>query len=184
MLGLETAHNLIIEYLWSQAYQQVYVIPPSVVKSNRGRFRQSGARDDQSDGYLLADILRTDRGRLQPWHPDSLLTRQMRAKVSWIHHLTRASTRLSNRLRAVLLRYYPAALQVFPDLSTQIALEFIRTAPPGLVDLAELVDLPNSRPLHPKKLPGCFSLEEDYPSQPDCADLSRRSPPTGACFCR
>ena len=66
MLGLETAHNLIIEYLWSQAYQQVYVIPPSVVKSNRNRFRQSRARDDQSDGYLLADILRTDRGRLQP----------------------------------------------------------------------------------------------------------------------
>jgi len=66
MLGLETAHNLIIEYLWSQAYQQVYVIPPSVVKSNRNRFRQSGARDDQSDGYFLADILRTDRGRLQP----------------------------------------------------------------------------------------------------------------------
>ena len=129
MLGLETAHNLIIAYLWSQAYQQVYVIPPSVVKSNRGRFRQSGARDDQSDGYLLADILRIDRGRLQPWHPDSLLTRQMRAKVSWIQHLTRASTRLSNRLRSVLLRYYPAALQVFPDLSTQIALEFIRTYP-------------------------------------------------------
>jgi hypothetical protein len=47
------------------------------------------------------------QGRL--WHPDSLLTRLMRAKVSWIHHLTRASTRLSNRLRAVLLRYYPAA---------------------------------------------------------------------------
>jgi len=52
MLGLETAHNLIIECLWSQAYQQVYVIPPSVVKSNRGHFRQRGARDDQSDEYL------------------------------------------------------------------------------------------------------------------------------------
>jgi hypothetical protein len=84
---------------------------------------KAGARDDQSDGYLLADILRTDRGHLQPWHPDSLLTRQMPVKVSWIQHLTRSSTRLSNRLRAVLLRYYPAALQVFPDLSTQIALE-------------------------------------------------------------
>jgi hypothetical protein len=36
--GLETAHNLIIEFLWSQSYQQVYVIPPSVVKSNRNRF--------------------------------------------------------------------------------------------------------------------------------------------------
>jgi transposase len=169
MLGLETAHNLIIEYFWSQSYQQVYVIPPSVVKSNRNRFRQSGARDDQSDGYLLADILRTDRGRLQPWHPDSLLTRQMRAKVSWIQHLTRASTRLSNRLRAVLLRYYPAALQVFPDLSTQIALEFIRAYPTpeaaaGLT-LAEFVEFAHQQGYsHPKKLPGCYAhLKGDYP---------------------
>ncbi len=169
MLGLETAHNLIIEYLWSQAYQQVYVIPPSVVKSNRNRFRQSGARNDQSDGYLLADILRTDRGRLQPWHPDSLLTRQMRAKVSWIHHLTRACTRLSNQLRAVLLRYYPAALQAFPDLSTQIALEFLRAYPTpqaaASLTLAELVDFAQQQGYsHPKKLPRCYArLKRDYP---------------------
>jgi transposase len=168
-LGLETAHNLIIEFLWSQSYQQVYVIPPSVVKSNRNRFRQSGARDDQSDGYLLADILRTDRGRLQPWHPDSLLTRRMRAKVSWIQHLTRASTRLSNRLRAVLLRYYPVALQVFPDLSTQIALEFIRTYPTpqtaARLTWADFVDFAHQQAYsHPKKLPHCFArLKGDYP---------------------
>jgi transposase len=147
----------------------VYVIPPSVVKSNRNRFRQSGARDDQSDGYLLADILRTDRGRLQPWHPDSLLTRQMRAKVSWIQHLTRASTRLSNRLRAVLLRYYPAALRVFPDLNTQIALEFIRTYPTpqaaARLTFAEFVDFAQQQGYsHPKKLPSCYAgLKRDYP---------------------
>ena len=169
VIGLETAHNLIIDYLWSQAYAQVYVIPPSVVKSNRGRYRQSGARDDQSDGYLLADILRTDRGRLQPWHPDSLETRQMRAKVSWIAHLTRASTRLSNRLRAVLLRYYPAGLQVFPDLSSQIALQFIQTfpTPEAAADLsyAQFADFARQRRYsHPQKLPGYFAqLQAEYP---------------------
>ncbi len=144
-------------------------LPPSVVKSNRSRFRQSGARDDQSDGYLLADILRTDRGRLQPWHPDSLLTRQMRAKVSWIQHLTRASTRLSNRLRAVLLRYYPAALQVFPDPSTQIALEFIQAYPTpqaaAKLTFAEFEAFAHQQAYsHPKKLPLCFArLKGDYP---------------------
>ena len=55
-LGLETAHNLIIAYLWSQAYQQVYVIRPSVVKSNPGRFRQSGACDDQSAVALSMSV--------------------------------------------------------------------------------------------------------------------------------
>jgi transposase len=111
LIGLETAHNLLIDYLWSQDYPQVYVLPPNQVKSNRGRFRQSQAKDDPTDARRIADILRTDRGRLQPWHPDQLLTRQIRAKVSLILHLSKQTTRLSNRLRSVLLRYYPAALQ-------------------------------------------------------------------------
>ena len=43
------------------------------------------ARDDQRDGRLIADGLRTDRARLYPWRPDSLLIRQMRTQVSLIH---------------------------------------------------------------------------------------------------
>lgn len=129
VVGLETAHNLVIDFLWSRQYEQVYVIPPSVVKSNRGRFGSSGARTDPKDARLIAEVLRTDRGRLQPWHPDSLLTRQIRAKVSLIGYLTRNIVRTSNRLRAVLLRYYPAALCVSSNLRTQIALQFICAYP-------------------------------------------------------
>jgi len=130
MIGLETAHNILIDYLWSQGYSNLYVVPPSQVKSNQGRFRQSGAKDDPADARLIADILRTDRDRLQPWHPDSLLTRQMRAKIRWIVHLKKQVIRLSNRLAAVLLRYYPAALAVFTTgLTTQIAPEFVRAYP-------------------------------------------------------
>lgn len=129
VVGLETAHNLFIDFLWAQQYTQVYVIPPSVVKSNRGRHGSSGARTDQSDAFLLADILRTDRGRLQLWHPDSLLTRQIRAKVSYIAHLTRNIVRTSNRLRSVLLRYHPAVLHVFSSMQTQIRLRFICAYP-------------------------------------------------------
>jgi transposase len=129
VIGLETAHNLIIDFLWAQQYEEVYVVPPSVIKSNRGRFGSSGARTDLSDARLIADVLRTDRGRLQPWHPDSLLTRQIRAKVSLIGFLTRDIVRTSNRLRAVLLRYYPAAMCVSSNLRTQLALQFIRAYP-------------------------------------------------------
>ena len=85
LVALETAHNLIIDFLWARSYQQVYVIPPSVIKSSRGRYGQSGARDDRRDSRLIADVLRTDQARLHPWRPDSLLTRQIRAKVSLIN---------------------------------------------------------------------------------------------------
>lgn len=128
-VGLETAHNLLIDYLWAQGYSQVYVVPPSVVKSSRGRYRWSGARTDGSDARLLADLLRTDRHRLQPWFPDRLLTRQLRAKVGLYFHLVRSGLQLRNRLRAVLLRYYPAALEVFYHLDAQISLAFIQAYP-------------------------------------------------------
>jgi len=129
LVALETAHNLLIDYLWARNYTQVYVVPPSVVKGSRQRYRQSGARTDQSDAEPLAQLLRTDQHRLQPWWPDSLLTRQMRSKISLHLHLTRSSVRLTNRLRAVLLRYYPAALEVFSSLASPLTLDFIQAFP-------------------------------------------------------
>ena len=102
LVGLETAHNLLIDFLWARGYTQLYVIPPSVVKSSRGRYGASGARSDAQDAHLLADLLRTDRARLYPWSPDSRLTRQLRARVNWINFLTRTQLRLSNRLPATI----------------------------------------------------------------------------------
>lgn len=125
LVGLETAHNLLLDYLWERGYSQVYVIPPFVVKSSRGRYGNSGARDDSQDAQLLADLLRTDRARLQPWKPDTQLTRQIRAKVGFINSLTHSSNRVSNRLRAVLLRYYPVALELFSGLLIPTTLAFI-----------------------------------------------------------
>lgn len=169
LVALETAHNLVIDFLWAQGYGQLDVIPPSVIKSCRGRFGQSGARTDRQDGRLIADVLRTDRARLYPWHPDGLLTRQMRAKVSLLHHLTRSSVRWSNRLRAVLLRYYPAALKVFKSLKHFITLHFIiayntprAAAKLSWADFAAFARQHGYS--HTKKLPGCFArLQQAYP---------------------
>jgi transposase len=129
LVGLETSHNILIDFLWDRNYQQVYVIPPNAVKSSQGRYRQSAARNDQSDARLIADMLRTDLPRWQVWRPGSSLVRQMKAKVSMINYLTRQIIGSSNRLRAVLLRYYPAALRVFSGLQAQITLKFIQTYP-------------------------------------------------------
>jgi len=46
VVGLETAHNLLVDYLWDQQYTQIYILPPNAVKSAQKRFRQSGAKDD------------------------------------------------------------------------------------------------------------------------------------------
>jgi transposase len=125
LVGLETAHNLLLDYLWNHGYQQIYVIPPRVVKSSRGRYGHSAARDDTLDAQLLADLMRTDRARLLPWQPDSQLTRQIRARVAFVTYLTHAANRVHNRLRAGLLRYYPQALELFSGLMVPTTLAFI-----------------------------------------------------------
>ena len=163
LVGLETAHNLLIDFLWARGYTQVYVIPPSVTKSRRRRYGQSGAHTDQDDAYLLADLLRTDKHRLQPWRPDSALTRHMRAKVSLLLHLTRSSVRLSNRLRAVLLRYYLAPLQVFCSLDAPITLNFICQYPiPQAAVALSYEEFQTFARQHryprPKKLPALYAI--------------------------
>lgn len=169
MIALETSYNLVLDFLWAQGYPQIYVIPPSVIKSCGGRYGSSGARTDPQDGRLIADVLRTDRHRLQPWQPDGLLTRQMAVKVSLVRHLTQQSTRWSNRLRAVLLRYYPAALTVFGSLTSQIALHFIirYPTPQAAANLTwtefEASAQQQGYP-HRQKLPQCFArLQQPYP---------------------
>lgn len=128
-VGMETAHNLLIDFLWARAYTQVYVVAPSAVKSARKRYRQTNAHHDLSDAYVISDMVRTDQARLQPWHPDGVVILQMRAKVSLLLYLTRQMTRTSNRLRAVLLRYYPAALHVFSNPLPLIAWHFLQAFP-------------------------------------------------------
>jgi len=95
------AHNLLIDFLWGRDYIQIFVIPPSVVQSVRKRYNQSGAHADSSEAFLLAELLRTDRAHLQPWHPDSSLTQQTRTKENLIHFHTCSTVRLSNDALAV-----------------------------------------------------------------------------------
>ena len=177
VVGLETAHNLLVDFLWDQGYEQVYVLPPNAVKSAQGRYRQSGAKNDASDARLIADMLRTDQGRYTAWVPDLALTRQMRAKVSLVIFLTHDMVRTENRLRAVLLRYYPAALEVFSSLDAQVTLAFIQeySLPQAAAQLTFeqfKTFLKQHRHTQPKQWAGCYARLQRPQPQADPAILA------------
>jgi transposase len=172
IVGLETAHNLLVDFLWEQGYERVYILPPNAVKSAQGRYRQSGAKDDRWDARLIADMLRTDQKRYQKWQPDSRLTRQIRTAVRFVDHLNQELVRNSNRLRAVLLRYYPAAVKLFSHLDAPVSLAFIQSYPTPQA-AAQLsftqfqVFLRQHHHTQPKKWAEIYSrLQDPYP----CAD--------------
>ena len=136
LIAIETAHNLLVDYLHEMGYT-LYILAPSLVSSNRGRQGSSGAKDDDRDAQLLAEILRTDLGQLIPWQPDGPLVRQIRTLLTWVDQLTKSIVRQRNRLRANLLRFYPQALDAFEPLQTQFSLRFL-TAFPGPASLETL----------------------------------------------
>jgi transposase len=172
VIGLETQHNLIVDFLWGQGYGQVYILPPHATQSSRHRFKSSPAHDDQDDAELIADLLRVDLHRFRPWKPGSALTQAIRSRVKFVIFETRQIVRLTNRLRAVLLRYYPAAMHVFSGLDTQIALKFIQSYPiPQLAAQLEFSEFQSfAKQCHypnPTKLMGRFArLKQAFPQTP------------------
>jgi transposase len=171
VVGMETVHSLLIDFLWEQGYEQIYILPPNQVKSSRGRRRQSGAKDDRQDADLIAEIVRTDRPRLHPWQPGSPLLQQMRASLGTIRFLTQENVRLSNRLRSVLLRYYPAALHVFSSLDTQINLKFIQAYPTpqaaARLSLADFQHFARQQHYSLKRTVACYArLQQPYAPTP------------------
>jgi transposase len=127
-IAIETNYHLLLDFLVSRKYT-IFILPPNVVASSRGRFGSSGRRNDRSDAHLIADICRTDQHRFKPWQRDGRQINQMKALLRLIDDLTQSTTRYSNRLRSILLRAYPVAQGLFHDLTTQIALEFLITYP-------------------------------------------------------
>jgi len=123
-VGIETAHNLIVDYYLARNYH-VFVIAPSVTKATQKRYGNSGAYTDQSAAFLLADLLRTDRVRFTPWRPHGELVEYMQAKVRLLKTLNQDIVRGTNRLQAVLLRVNPQPIDLFSKLTTEICLHFL-----------------------------------------------------------
>lgn len=169
LVGIETAHNLLIDWLWSQGFEQIYVIPPGTVDKSRQRFHLSGAKDDHLDVDEITHLLRVERHRLLSWHPGSSRLQQMRAAVRFALFLSKRVVADANRLSAVLSRYYPAALATFSSwptpLACQLILHYPDPAQAKTVSYAQFKAFAlDHRYPNPKQLLACFDrFQATYP---------------------
>jgi transposase len=127
-IGIETPHNLLVDYLVDLNYP-VYSIFPGSMKSFRKRYRSSGARDDNFDAYVIADVLRTDTACWRKVDFGSDLVREMRILVRDHHHLIAEQTALTNSFRSTLKEYYPEYVHFFVDVACASSLAFILAFP-------------------------------------------------------
>jgi transposase len=108
---------------------RVVVIASRHVKALRSRYGSAGNKDDRSDAYILADVLRTDGRRLRALIPDSPTTMALRASVRARKDLVHTRVGLVQQLSAHLALVFPGALGLFSRLDSPIAEAFLTRFP-------------------------------------------------------
>jgi transposase len=170
-IAIERPSGLLVDVL-VEAGHPVVPIHPNAVKASRPRYRASGARNDRSDAYLLADLLRTDVHRFAPLRPQSDAIRALRALVRGRDDLVATRVQLANQLRATLDRFWPGAAAIFAEIDIPIALAFIDRYP-----------TPHSAVRLGEKRLASFLAQHCYSGRRTPAELLRRlyAAPTGLC---
>ena len=127
-IAIEVPHDAVVESLLLSGFA---VFSINTRQSDRFRDRSSpaGAKDDRRAARVLADALRTDRNSFRRLElPDPRVV-ELRDLTRTVEDLTRQRTRLSNRIRQQLGRYYPQFAELSNNLTEIWLLELWRMAP-------------------------------------------------------
>jgi len=128
VIGIETDRGPWVAALVAAGYV-VYPVNPLQASRYRERHGVSGAKSDQGDSHMLADMVRTDSHQLRPAAGDSPEAGAIKVVARTHKTLIWERTRAVQRLRHQLREYFPAALEAFEDLDAPDVLELLAKAP-------------------------------------------------------
>jgi len=112
-----------------EAGHPVVPVQAGAIKAWRDAEVVSGAKSDPGDAAVIAEYLRLRRHRLRTLQPFSAETRALRAVVRTRDDLVAQRVAATNQLAACLDAFWPGAKQVFADLASPIALDFLTRYP-------------------------------------------------------
>jgi transposase len=128
VIGIETDRGPWVAALIAAGYT-VYPVNPLQASRYRERHGVSGAKSDQGDSHMLADMVRTDSHQLRPAAGDSPDAEAIKVVARTHKTLIWDRTRAVQRLRHQLREYFPAALEAFEDLDAPDVLDLLGKAP-------------------------------------------------------
>jgi transposase len=114
-VAIEMPHGPVVEMLLEHGFV-VFAINPKQLDRFRDRFTVAGAKDDSRDAHVLGSSLRTDRSAFRRLALDNPLVIELREWSRIADELQQERTRLCNRLRQQLWRYYPQAVELTADV--------------------------------------------------------------------
>ena len=117
-VAIEVPHGAVVEMLLDRG-ANVYAINPKQLDRFRDRFTVAGAKDDRRDAWVLADSLRTDQNCFKHLELDSPTLIELKEWSRLVDELLRERTRMGNRMRQQLRRYYPQILELTDDMASE-----------------------------------------------------------------
>jgi transposase len=127
-VAIETPRGPVVETVMERGFQ-LYSINPKQLDRFRDRFTVAGAKDDSRDANVLGASLRTDRAAFRAVKLDDPLIIELRECVRIRDELSNERTRLMNRMRDQLWRYYPQIAQLGDDLGAEWLMELWERVP-------------------------------------------------------
>ena len=119
-VGIETPHGPVVETLLERGFA-VHAINPKQLDRFRDRHTVAGAKDDRRGARVLADALRTDPHCFRRLGAADPALVELREWSRVAEELQQERTRLGNRIRQQLWRYYPQLLALSDDVATRSA---------------------------------------------------------------
>ena len=110
---IEVPRGPVVETLVDRSIA-VFVIAPKQLDRFRDRHTSAGAKDDRLDAFVAADAARTDLEKLRPVRLASATRVHLRELSRLEVSLATDLSRLTNRVRDQLIRYFPALLALCP----------------------------------------------------------------------
>ncbi len=112
-----------------EAGHPVVPVSPNAIKAWRESEVVSGAKSDPGDAEVIAEYLRIRARRLKRLQPYSDDTRALRAVSRARQDLVEQRVAAHNQLEACLDAFWPGAKEIFSDVTTDIALDFLERYP-------------------------------------------------------
>lgn len=114
-----------------EQYDHIVLFPvnPTTVSQIRKAFANSGAKDDPSDAFIIAQLLERNMDKFKPLESDSPSVRAIARLVEGRRKLVQERVKLSNKITSYLKEYYPQPIDWFKEKDTTIFCDFIAKWP-------------------------------------------------------
>ena len=126
---MEAGRDPLLWRLESQENVDLFVVNTTTAARYRKTFTPSGDKNDKRDAASILDLFERHPDKVRPHRKSSIPAKAMHQLSSARRNAVDRRTAVISSLREVFELHYPVAPKLFEDLSSQIALDFLKRWP-------------------------------------------------------